>query len=79
MPYDLIRSLSRSWQGYEGGEPCRPIGDAWLEAAKTPLLLVPSAIVPEEQNMILNPVHARFGAMRIVEMRRFRFNKRLVE
>jgi RES domain-containing protein len=47
----------------ENMQVTRGIGDAWLTPGATPLLAVPSAIVPETSNMLLNPAHA--GAKRI--------------
>lgn len=35
----------------------RAMGDRWLEAARSPLLNVPSAVVPETFNVLLNPPH----------------------
>jgi RES domain-containing protein len=42
----------------------RRIGDAWIRALDSPALSVPSAIVPSERNVILNPVHPRFGSLK---------------
>jgi RES domain-containing protein len=42
----------------------RAIGDRWLTRATTPLLTVPSAVVPETSNVLLNPAHP--DARRIV-------------
>ena len=42
----------------------RAIGDTWLTRATTPLLAVPSAVVPETSNVLLNPAHP--DAKRIV-------------
>lgn len=45
-------------------EATRAIGDTWLTRSATPLLAVPSAVVPETSNVLLNPVHP--DARRIV-------------
>lgn len=42
------------------------LGDEWLEAARTLLLSVPSVVVPQERNILINPSHPR---MRDVVMR----------
>lgn len=47
--------LPRDW--LEHTHATRAIGDAWLARASTALLLVPSAIVPETLNVLLNPAH----------------------
>lgn len=39
----------------------KSIGDAWVSAAGNPVLSVPSVIVPEERNYILNPGHDLFA------------------
>ena len=41
----------------DGPELCRTLGDEWLASARTPLLRVPSAIVPFSSNILLNPRH----------------------
>jgi len=45
----------------------RQIGDDWLSAAEQPALKVPSAIVPVENNYLLNPAHPDFARCRIGE------------
>ncbi len=37
------------------------IGNQWLESASSVALLVPSAIVPTEQNCLINPLHHDFS------------------
>jgi RES domain-containing protein len=55
----------------------RAFGDAWLAAVRTPVLCVPSTIVPESPNLLLNPRHPAAGAARISGQRRFTFDRRL--
>jgi RES domain-containing protein len=38
---------------------------------------VPSAVIPEEHNFLINPLHAEFDKVRIVNKRRFEFEQRL--
>jgi RES domain-containing protein len=52
-------------------------GDAWLDERRTAALQVPSAIVPECQNILLNPVHPDAMGFRIVRKRHFEFDHRL--
>lgn len=35
----------------------RKLGDAWLAAGEAPLLRVPSAILPDTWNILVNPLH----------------------
>ena len=52
-------------------------GDAWLEADRTPLLRVPSAIVPEAFNLVLNAGHPLAADLPPPESRPFAFDRRL--
>jgi RES domain-containing protein len=38
---------------------------------------VPSVLIPQEQNYLLNPRHAEFGKIRISVAERFAFDSRL--
>jgi RES domain-containing protein len=51
-------------------------GDQWLQERRTPVLRVPSAIIPEASNLLVNPLHAA-GAGHIRAMRDFTFDPRL--
>jgi RES domain-containing protein len=55
----------------------RTFGDTWLQEQRTPVLRVPSAIVPESPNLLLNPAHPEAPAARILDTRRFMFDPRL--
>jgi RES domain-containing protein len=52
-------------------------GDAWLREKRTPVLKVPSAIIPECPNLLLNPSHPAAKQARVMETRRFAFDPRL--
>jgi RES domain-containing protein len=54
----------------------RAFGDTWIKQARTPLLQVPSVIVPES-NFLLNPVHAAAGGAKIISIEPFTFDARL--
>jgi RES domain-containing protein len=38
----------------------RRLGDAWITEGRHPVLSVPSAIIPQETNFLLNPAHPFF-------------------
>ena len=50
----------------EREESTQTIGNAWLAGGLSALLLVPSAIVPETTNVLINPAHASAAAIEIV-------------
>jgi RES domain-containing protein len=49
----------------------------WLRQQRSPVLNVPSAIVPESANLLLNPRHPRAGQAVVASKRGFRFDSRL--
>lgn len=52
-------------------------GNAWIDQQETLTMTVPSVIVPEETNIILNPSHAQIRRVKIVETKPFIFDDRL--
>lgn len=52
-------------------------GDDWLRAQRMPVLRVPSLIVPESCNLLLNPTHPDAARASVVAQRRFTFDRRL--
>jgi RES domain-containing protein len=53
------------------------IGDEWLKSGRTAMLVVPSALVPQADNMLINPAHRDVVRIRIVESRIEPFDMRL--
>ncbi|AUN29797.1 RES family NAD+ phosphorylase [Niveispirillum cyanobacteriorum] len=52
-------------------------GTDWLRSARTAVLSVPSLIVPESRNLLLNPGHPEANGARITGSRAFSFDRRL--
>src|SRR5271157_4891396 len=58
-------------------EASREIGSAWLRSHRSPLLRVPSALVPATFNYLLNPLHADAGRIRIKSVYEYPFDLRI--
>jgi RES domain-containing protein len=56
----------------------RSAGDAWARGRKTIALGVPSRLIPEEWNYLINPRHIAAGEVRVVHVRDFVFDERLM-
>ena len=56
---------------------CRPIGDVWFAERASALLRVPSAIIPFEQNVLINPLHPDSTRLSIVDNTPFAWDSRL--
>ncbi len=71
-----ISDLPKSWM-YDT-KMMRNVGDRWLRSLKSVGLIVPSAIIPEEKNMLLNPNVNGFSAhVKVLDVTKFEADKRL--
>lgn len=70
-----IAGLDHDWPA--SVETTRDLGSAWLERRSTALLRVPSALVPETANYLLNPTHADAGLFQIKSSFVYPFDARL--
>ncbi len=54
------------------------LGNDWLRGGETPLLRVPSALVPHSHNFLLNPIHRSSARARIVSVEPYAFDSRFL-
>jgi RES domain-containing protein len=80
IPDDLITELDEvpnGWNNIPPGDASRRIGDRWIEKGSSLAMLVPSAVLPSERNILVNPAHAQFRRIRIGEPEPNAFDRRL--
>jgi RES domain-containing protein len=82
VPHHLIlelrdEDLPDDWRARPVSAGARAVGDAWLAAHASAALTVPSVLVPQERNLLLDPAHPRFAEVRIGAPQPFRFDERL--
>ncbi len=82
IPTDLIFELERrrlpsNWRAQPATPPTRQIGAGSVKAQTSAALAVPSVIVPQERNYLLNPAHADFKKIRIGKAEPFSFDPRM--
>ena len=65
------------WSDTPPGDVSKDFGTDFLRSARTLGLVVPSAIVPEAKNLVLNPLHPRFADVQMRVVRAFVFDPRL--
>ena len=80
VPDDAIEvldttSLIKGWQ--TNLSFTRNLGDQWLTARRSLALIVPSVVLPESSNVLLNPLHSRTNELRVMDQRPFTFDPRL--
>ncbi len=69
--------LPSGWRRYPSPAGLQEMGRDWIDGGTSAVLSVPSAMVPQERNYILNPGHAGFRKIRILDSERFIFDPRL--
>lgn len=71
------KDLPDGWDALPSSAAAISIGDNFLLNLKHLGLFVPSAIMPEATNLVLNPNHPAFGSVTISVVRPFEFDSRL--
>lgn len=69
--------LPTHWRDPDPPQSLRDLGRDWLRCGEAACLKVPSAIVPEEWNYLLNPQHPDFGKLIFGVAEEFHFDRRL--
>jgi RES domain-containing protein len=72
----LPADLPRDWRRL-GANALRERGMRWHSEQRTALLVVPSALIPQENNCILNPAHPDFARIRVNKIEPFIFDPRM--
>lgn len=65
------------WDAQPAGKVSLDWGTAWAEGGKTLVAEVPSAIVPEEHNLLINPRHPQLGELKAAKVRKWTYDHRL--
>jgi RES domain-containing protein len=72
------KTLPADWQTEPPPPSTQAIGDAWVRAARSAVLALPSVIVSGEANYLLNPAHPDFKKISIGKPEPFAFDPRLL-
>jgi len=70
--------LPDNWNEYPEQHIVKQIGNSFLQRNEHLLLKVPSALVPEEFNYLMNPLHPKAGKVKIIKKVPFNFDARLL-
>ena len=78
VPIEPMRagSLPKGWRAPSPPASVTDIGTRWAEAGDSAVLAVPSVIIPQELNYLLNPLHPHFKRIRIGRPEPFYFDPR---
>jgi RES domain-containing protein len=67
------------WRKVPPQDATRDIGTTWLKDLASAVLVVPSSIIPEERNFLLNPLHPDFSKILISHPQSFSFDNRIAK
>jgi len=78
IPRELrIETLPKGWRDHPPPFKLTEMGTDWLKSLKSLLLRVPSAVIPNEFNIIINPMHKDMKYVKISHIEDFIYDKRL--
>jgi RES domain-containing protein len=66
------------WDAVPAGQGSLDWGNQWAKSCSSLLAQVPSIVVPEESNVLINPAHADAARISAGKMRRWSYDGRLV-
>lgn len=72
-----IKDLPANWNSNPISATTQRIGNTFLSGQKDLVLKAPSAIIKDEWNYIINPVHTDFQNVKIINVEPFAFDTRL--
>ena len=69
--------LPGAWDAEEASPETQTMGAAWVASGRTLLARVPSAVLPLERNLLINPAHPDHARLAIRQVVPFRFDSRM--
>lgn len=77
LPVESIATLPKRWRKQPPGAGTKKIGSQWANSNASVVLSVPSVIVPDSRNYLLNPLHPKFSKITITPPVSFSFDARI--
>ncbi|KGM33269.1 RES family NAD+ phosphorylase [Inquilinus limosus] len=75
---ETAATLPVGWDAEPAGRASIAFGTAWIRSGSSALLIVPSVIVPEELNVLINPLHPDSARISAAKVRKWIYDPRLV-
>ncbi|HAL81790.1 MAG TPA: RES domain-containing protein [Mucilaginibacter sp.] len=73
----LLDDLTANWTDYDQMYITQSLGEKWVNENETAILQVPSSIISEEVNYLINPNHKDFEKIKVIKNQPFVFDKRI--
>ncbi len=72
-----VHDLPAGWDGFPPHEKLKKFGDLFVQASEYLALQIPSSIMPEDYNFLINPLHQQFNKVKIESVRELKIDSRL--
>ena len=72
-----VADLPPNWHDYPAPAALKEIGSRWLREMRSLVLIVPSAVNPEEKNVLVNPLHPEIATLTNIRSKPFHFDPRM--
>jgi RES domain-containing protein len=72
-----VEQLPSDWKTNPPPESTAQIGDTWIQNNSSLALVVPSVVVPIEENVLINPFHKDFSKISIIEINDYYYDDRM--
>ena len=69
--------LDKGWRNFPHEISTKTIGDNFIDKNQYLLMKVPSAVIQDEFNYLINPLHKQYSKVELVKVEEFKFDKRL--
>ncbi|WP_090249991.1 RES family NAD+ phosphorylase [Ectothiorhodospira marina] len=81
IPMDEVSlaDLPEDWRSRFEDRELQQVGAEWIERGSSAILIVPSAVVPQERNIIINPRHEDFAKITVGAAEPYLFDTRLLK
>ncbi|GAB3538498.1 RES family NAD+ phosphorylase [Noviherbaspirillum agri] len=74
---DILSRSHVGWDAMPHGKVSLDIGEQWAAGRASALMIVPSAIVPEESNILINPAHPDAAKITATKLRKWLYDPRM--
>lgn len=79
LPLEIpVDGLPKNWRAYPPSPKLADLGSEWGLSNRSLLLRVPSAIVPSESNILVNPKHPEITRIKISHIENYAIDRRLL-
>jgi RES domain-containing protein len=72
-------SLPVGWDAEPAGRTSIEFGTTWIRSGTSAILVIPSVIVPEELNVLINPQHSGTARITAAKVRKWLYDPRLAK